>query len=273
MLNLVPAIRNGIRSFSGSAIRLQPIVRRRKPKLPYIATNITPQTAQEAVDNILYNGPPKDTTPSTRHTLNCLVANEPGVLSRVSGILAGRGINIESLVVARTEVSDLSRMTIVINGQDERIDQARKQLEDIVPVWAVLDYTNIRSVQREMILIKVATVPHEFETEDSIQTDEHHHPNGFSSLLNASLQRQAITELAKLFNAIVVDVSLDSVVLELTAKPSRIDAFVELLKPYGVLEAARSGTMAMPRSHIEGIQDNIVEEEAAVVDATLLPPG
>lgn len=99
--------------------------------------------------------------------------------------MAGRGINIDSLVVARTEVDDLSRMTIVINGQDEKIEQARKQLEgnyslvrccfligmpiDIVPVWAVLDYTKQRTVDREMLLVKVATVPHEFENED--QTD------------------------------------------------------------------------------------------------------
>jgi acetolactate synthase-1/3 small subunit len=145
--------------------------RRRKPRLPIIATNITPQTAQEAVDNILYNSPSKDITPAKRHTLNCLVANEPGVLSRVSGILAGRGINIDSLVVARTEVSDLSRMTIVINGQDEKIEQARKQLEDIVPVWAVLDYSGQPTVQREMLLVKVATVPHEFESDDSLQHD------------------------------------------------------------------------------------------------------
>jgi acetolactate synthase-1/3 small subunit len=146
-------------------------VRRRIPRLPNIATNIAPLSAEEAVNNILYNTPEADISPITRHTLNCLVSNEPGVLSRVSGILAGRGINIESLVVARTEVPDLSRMTIVINGQDEGIEQSRRQLEDIVPVWAVLDFTKVRAVQREMLLIKVATVPHEFEFEDSLPTD------------------------------------------------------------------------------------------------------
>jgi acetolactate synthase-1/3 small subunit len=119
---------------SSSVRRMSSTVRRlRKPRLPIISTNITPLSAQEAVDNILYNAPQNDYTPSTRHTLNCLVANEPGVLSRVSGILAGRGINIDSLVVARTELPDLSRMTIVINGQDEKIEQARKQLEGMHP--------------------------------------------------------------------------------------------------------------------------------------------
>lgn len=146
-------------------------VRRRIPRLPTVATNIAPLSAEEAVNNILYNSPETDISPVTRHTLNCLVSNEPGVLSRVSGVLAGRGINIESLVVARTEVPDLSRMTIVINGQDERIEQSRRQLEDIVPVWAVLDFTKVRAVQREMLLIKVATVPHEFEFEDSLPSD------------------------------------------------------------------------------------------------------
>ncbi len=79
--------------------------------------------------------------------------------------------------------------------------------------------------------------------------------------------------MARLFKAQIVDVSLDNVVVELTAKPTRIDAFVELLKPYGILEAARSGTMAMPRSHIDGLTEQAVEEQGPAVDATLLPPG
>lgn len=247
------------------------MVRRRKPRLPIISTNVTPQTAKEAVDNILYNAPTRDATPSVRHTLNCLVANEPGVLSRVSGILAGRGINIDSLVVARTEVDDLSRMTIVINGQDEKIEQARKQLEDIVPVWAVLDYSKQRTVDREMLLVKVATVPHEFENEEQTDVEISSGSAPLPSLLSSALQRQSINDLAKLFNAAIVDVSLDSVVVELTAKPDRIDAFVELLKPYGILEAARSGTMAMPRSH--NTKSAIHQEASDDVDLTLLPPG
>jgi acetolactate synthase-1/3 small subunit len=87
--------------------------------------------------------------------LNCLVQNEPGVLSRVSGILAARGFNIDSLVVCSTEVEDLSRMTIVLTGQDGVVEQARRQLEDLVPVWAVLDYTNSALVQRELLLAKI----------------------------------------------------------------------------------------------------------------------
>lgn len=94
--------------------------------------------------------------PPTKHILNCLVQNEPGVLSRVSGILAARGFNIDSLVVCNTEVADLSRMTIVLQGLDGVIEQARRQLEDLVPVWAVLDYTSAALVQRELLLAKVS---------------------------------------------------------------------------------------------------------------------
>lgn len=103
---------------------------KKPPPLPKIEP-ATP-SAEEAVTNILYNTPPPSHAPLERHILNCLVQNEPGVLSRVSGILAGRGFNIDSLVVARTEVSDLSRMTIVLKGQPDVIAQARRQLADLV---------------------------------------------------------------------------------------------------------------------------------------------
>lgn len=93
--------------------------------------------------------------PPKRHILNCLVQNEPGVLSRLSGILAARGFNIDSLVVCNTEIDDLSRMTIVLTGQDGVVEQARRQLEDLVPVWAVLDYSNAALVQRELLLAKI----------------------------------------------------------------------------------------------------------------------
>lgn len=112
-------------------------------------------SAQAAVSNILYETPSPSTAPPKRHILNCLVQNEPGVLSRVSGILAARGFNIDSLVVCHTEVEDLSRMTIVLSGQDGVVEQARRQLEDLVPVWAVLDYTTAPLVQRELLLAKI----------------------------------------------------------------------------------------------------------------------
>lgn len=110
---------------STSAISFKKHIRQRRygpvPAAP-------PPTAEDAVTNILYNTPAPSKEPETRHILNCLVQNEPGVLSRVSGILAGRGFNIESLVVAKTEVPDLSRMTIVFDGRNVQIEQARRQL-------------------------------------------------------------------------------------------------------------------------------------------------
>jgi acetolactate synthase I/III small subunit len=105
-------------------------VRGKVPPLP--KGGLPTPTAEEAVTNILYNTPAPSTEPEKRHVLNCLVQNEPGVLSRVSGILAARAFNIDSLVVARTEVADLSRMTIVLRGQDNYIEQARRQLLDLV---------------------------------------------------------------------------------------------------------------------------------------------
>ena len=106
---------------------------RRPPPLP---SQEPPRrwSAEESVKNILYNTPPPSTEPFKRHILNALVQNEPGVLSRVSGILAARGFNIDSLVVCRTEVRDLSRMCICIRGQDAVVEQARRQLEDLVSV-------------------------------------------------------------------------------------------------------------------------------------------
>jgi acetolactate synthase-1/3 small subunit len=125
----------------------------------------TSWSAQAAVSNILYETPLPSVAPPKRHILNCLVQNEPGVLSRVSGILAARGFNIDSLVVCNTEVEDLSRMTIVLSGQDGVVEQARRQLEDLVPVWAVLDYTPAALVQRELLLAKVNILGPEYYEE------------------------------------------------------------------------------------------------------------
>lgn len=128
----------------------------RKRAAPLPVTTAPPLwSAQAAVSNILYETPTPEVDPPKRHILNCLVQNEPGVLSRLSGIIAARGFNIESLVVCNTEIKDLSRMTIVLTGHDGVVEQARRQLEDLVPVWAVLDYTNSALVQRELLLAKI----------------------------------------------------------------------------------------------------------------------
>ena len=129
----------------------------RRSPLPLPVSDAQPSYgAAAAVSSILYETPIVSQAPPKRHILNCLVQNEPGVLSRVSGILAARGFNIDSLVVCNTEVEDLSRMTIVLQGLDGVVEQARRQLEDLVPVWAVLDYTSAALVQRELLLAKVS---------------------------------------------------------------------------------------------------------------------
>lgn len=150
----ITAVRyNSSNSRSTSAIAYKAL-RRRSAPLP-VTSKPPSWSAQAAVSNILYETPTPEVEPPKRHILNCLVQNEPGVLSRVSGILAARGFNIESLVVCNTEVEDLSRMTIVLTGHDGVVEQARRQLEDLVPVWAVLDYTNSPLVQRELLLAKI----------------------------------------------------------------------------------------------------------------------
>ena len=140
---------------STSALAYKAVHRRSPLPLP-VSDTVPSYGAAAAVSSILYETPSMSKDPPKKHILNCLVQNEPGVLSRISGILAARGFNIDSLVVCNTEVEDLSRMTIVLRGLDGVVEQARRQLEDLVPVWAVLDYTSAALVQRELLLAKVS---------------------------------------------------------------------------------------------------------------------
>ncbi|GAA5914954.1 hypothetical protein JCM6882_001942 [Rhodosporidiobolus microsporus] len=289
--------------------------RKRPPPLPTIEP--PSWSAQQAVNNILYNTPAPSLQPFTRHTLNCLVQNEPGVLSRVSGILAARGFNIDSLVVCATEIEDLSRMCIVLRGQDGVIEQARRQLEDLVPVWAVLDYTRTRTIERELLLAKISILgPEYFEdqlankgpdilpategVEEGSPAKQHAdntrnaasdiHPNvdadfqAVPRLSPSEALRQkhqhlsGIQLLAKQFGGKVVDLSNDAVIVEMTGKTERVDAFLKLVRPYGILEAARTGLMVMPRAPISspwsGMADTEVpSEDVEAFDASLLPPG
>lgn len=231
-------------------------------------------SAPAAVSSILYETPLPSQAPPKRHVLNCLVQNEPGVLSRVSGILAARGFNIDSLVVCNTEVPDLSRMTIVLQGQDGVVEQARRQLEDLVPVWAVLDYTEAPLVQRELLLAKVSILGPEFFEEllahhremamettsegegseealteeataramESLKQDYHPSKLAASQALRHKHEHlQAITHLAHQFGGKIVDISNNNCIVELSAKPSRIDSFMKLIQPFGILESSRTG--------------------------------
>ncbi|KDR75382.1 hypothetical protein GALMADRAFT_69581 [Galerina marginata CBS 339.88] len=292
---------------STSALDYKRSQRIRPPPLP--ATDLPrSRSAEEAVTNILYNTPPPSLQPFKKHILNCLVQNEPGVLSRVSGILAGRGFNIDSLVVCRTEIRDLSRMCIVLSGQDGVVEQARRQLEDLVPVWAVLDYTETKVISRELLLAKVSILGPEYLEEQLVGGPSHEPRRVGENVADSKLEREtalahnfehsahpdahvptitpsqalrlkhqhlhSITVLAQQFGAKLVDVSENSVIVELTAKTARVEAFLNLLKPFGILEAARTGLMAMPRTPIKIEEDEAAQaDEGGPVDASLLPPG
>ncbi|KAI9723469.1 MAG: hypothetical protein M1828_004199 [Chrysothrix sp. TS-e1954] len=263
-------------------------------------------SAPAAVSNILYETPLPSQAPPKRHVLNCLVQNEPGVLSRVSGILAARGFNIDSLVVCSTEVEDLSRMTIVLKGQDGVVEQARRQLEDLVPVWAVLDYTAAPLVQRELLLAKVnilgpehfeevlahhreATNPLEdgedessmqkreqaaMEAQERLQIDFHPSKLAVSQALRHKHEHlEAVTHLTHQFGGKVLDISTNNCIVEVSAKPVRIDSFLKLIAPFGILESSRTGLMALPRSPLYNPVDETERDAQDLVDASALPPG
>ncbi len=155
-----------------------------------------------------------------RHVISALVMNEPGVLAHVAGMFSARGFNIDSLVVGRTEDPALSRMTIVVNADDRILEQVRKQLAKIVTVVRVRDYKDLPFVERDLMLVKVSTPPG---------------------------KRSEVIELATLFRGRVVDVGQSTLMVELAGEEEKLDAFVELLRPFGIKELARTGVIAMPR--------------------------
>ena len=155
-----------------------------------------------------------------RHVLSALVQNVPGVLSHISGMLASRGYNIDSLAVGETEDPHLSRMTFVVVGDSNILAQVRKQLEKIVTVVRVDDISGRNYVERDLMLLKVAA------------------PEG---------KRSEIRELAEIFRARVVDVAPEMVMIEIAGKEQKIEAFIELMRPFGIIELVRSGRIAMVR--------------------------
>jgi len=155
-----------------------------------------------------------------QHTLSILVENKPGVLSRIAGLFSGRGFNIESLSVAETLDATISRMTIVTRGNDQILEQIIKQLNKLVNVIKVIDFVNGDFVNREMALIKVNV------------TDENR-----SELLN----------IVDIFRGKVVDVSPDAYVVEVTGDEGKLNAIINLCKPMGIKEVARTGKVAMMR--------------------------
>lgn len=156
-----------------------------------------------------------------RHVLSVTVENEPGVLSRVAGLFSGRGFNIESLNVAPTLESGVSRMTITTTGDDAIVEQIVKQLRKLVTVITVRDYTEVKAVERELVLVQV-------NAEDS--------------------KRAEILRIVDIFRCKVIDVSLDEITLECTGDIGKIEAILDLLARFGIKEVARTGSIALKRA-------------------------
>ena len=154
------------------------------------------------------------------HTLSVLVEDKPGVLARVASLFSRRGFNIQSLAVGATEQKDMSRMTIVVSVEDSPLEQITKQLNKLINVIKIVEQDDDNAVSRELALIKVRT--------------------------DATTRSQVI-EAVNLFRAKVVDVTTESLTIEATGTPAKLEAFMRVLEPYGIRELAQSGVVSLSR--------------------------
>lgn len=159
-----------------------------------------------------------------KHTLAVIVENRPGVLTRVTTLFRRRGYNIESLAVGETENPSISRITIVVMGDEKVLEQVTKQLYKLIDVIKIVDITDKRSVERELVMIKV-------------RAD-----------VNV---RAEIVQIVDIFRARIVDIGRTSLIIEVTGDSGKIDAIVESLKPFGIIELVRTGIVAMVRGEIK----------------------
>lgn len=159
-----------------------------------------------------------------RHTISVLVENKFGVLSRISGLFSGRGYNIESLSVGETIDPAVSVMTIVTTGEDKVIEQITKQLNKLIDVIKVVDFMEIDHVEREMVLIKVSP-----RKEDRIE----------------------LLRVAEIFRGRIVDSGFTTFTVEITGEEKKIEAFIELVKPFGIKEFVRTGKVAIAREGVK----------------------
>jgi acetolactate synthase I/III small subunit len=156
-----------------------------------------------------------------KHILSILVENHPGVLARIAGLFSGRGFNIDSLAVGETRDPAISRISAVLIADDQVLEQVNKQLNRLVEVIKITDFSNVADyVDRELILLKIDTGR-----------------NG----------RRDVMELSDIFRARIVDTSAKSLVLELTGTPDKINAFMDMVQPFGIKEIVRTGRIAMAR--------------------------
>lgn len=156
-----------------------------------------------------------------RHTISVLVGNHPGVLARVAGLFSRRGFNIDSLAVGETEDPAYSRMTIVVRADERQLEQVTKQLFKLIDVIKVNDLTREEAVSRELVLLKVHAAD--------------------------SAKRTEILQIVDIFRAKVVDVAESSLMVEITGDGEKVEGLVQLLRPYGIREMARTGTIALTR--------------------------
>ncbi|MBO8158098.1 acetolactate synthase small subunit [Thermosyntropha sp.] len=160
-----------------------------------------------------------------KHILSVTVENKPGVLTRVATLFRRRGYNIESLAVGETENPSISRMTIVVNGDDRIIEQVTKQLYKLVDVIKIVDISEEKRVERELVLIKV-------KADATVRTE--------------------IVQIVEIFRARIVDIGRDSLIIEATGDSGKIDAIEDSLRPFGIIELVRTGKIAMVRGGSRG---------------------
>lgn len=164
------------------------------------------------------------------HTISVLVDNHFGVLARISGLFSARGYNIESLCVGVTEDPSISRMTVAVHGDERVLEQIVNQLNKLVEVIEVRDLTRDKHVERELVLIKAAA---------------------------DATRRTELLEISSIFRAKVIDMSTDAVIIEVTGSEDKIAAFIDMVRPFGIVELARTGKIALSRSLVgQGMQSD-----------------
>ncbi len=172
-----------------------------------------------------------------KHTIVALVQDRPGVLSRVIGLIRRRGYNIESMAVGHSETSGISRLTVVIEWED--VEQVVKQLYRLIEVLKVSDVTNDPTVEREMALVKL------------------HVPGG---------KRPEIVALTEVFEAKIVDVGLNTMVIEMTGSPAKVQNFIDVIKPFGIKEMMRTGRIAMVRGARGHAAEDVLDANGHVAE-------
>ena len=155
-----------------------------------------------------------------KHIISATVENKVGVLAHIAGLFSGRGFNIDSLAVGETDDPKLSRMTIAVEGDDSILEQVRKQLERIIDVIKVQDFSGYDYVERDLVMTKVAAPPG---------------------------RRSEIFEIVDVFRGKIIDVGSKDIIIEISGPEAKVAAFMSLLKPYGIKEVVRTGRIAMLR--------------------------